>query len=299
MSDTRGTGAELFVGPAGWSYRDWEGPVYPPGGGIDKLLWIAALTNCVELNSSFYRTPSPGTVESWVRRLAETRRFRLCIKAPGRFTHERQADAGDIARFIRRFDPLFERDLAGPFLLQFPWSFRDTPPARDWIARLAEGFAGHETVVELRHGSWNNPGVLEFLGRRGLACCNIDQPVIGDSLPPTAHATSIHTGYIRLHGRNYRDWFRPEAGRDARYDYCYTPGEIGEWVARARELAGKVRRLFVITNNHYRGQSLVNALQIRSLIENRKVAAPTSLIEAYPVLADFARPFDRGQRRLF
>jgi len=293
------TGTELFIGPAGWSYRDWEAIVYPPGNRTDRLLWIASLTDCIELNSSFYRAPSSRSVEGWAKRLARLQRFRLCIKVLGRFTHERQAAGDEIPHFIHAFDPLLERDLAGPFLLQFPWSFRNTPAARDWIARLAVDFGAYETAVELRHGSWDTPDTLELLASHGLAFCNIDQPVIGDSFPPAAHLTSAATGYIRLHGRNYRDWFRAGAGRDARYDYCYEPREIEAWVGRVREMLGRVRRLFIITNNHYRGQALANAFQIRSVLENRKVAAPSSLIAAYPWLADYAYSAPSDPRHLF
>jgi hypothetical protein len=52
-----------------------------------------------------------------------------------------------------------------------------------------------------------------------------DQPLFRRSIRPSAKATS-GAGYIRVHGRNYADWFRPDAGRDARYDDLYDPGEL-------------------------------------------------------------------------
>ena len=45
------------------------------------------------------------------------------------------------------------------------------------------------------------------------------------SIGPAAHATAA-IGYVRLHGRNYRDWFREKATRNERYDYLYTPEEL-------------------------------------------------------------------------
>ena len=55
----------------------------------------------------------------------------------------------------------------------------------------------------------------------------------------------------------------------------------------------------MITNNHFRGQAVVNALQIRSHIERRVVAAPASLLEHYPILEKVAKSDSPAQRRLF
>jgi uncharacterized protein YecE (DUF72 family) len=93
-------------------------------------------------------------------------------------------------------------------------------------------------------------------------------------------------GYVRLHGRNYRDWFREKAGRDARYDYLYSEKELDPWLEKISEVTEAASSTYVITNNHFRGQAVVNALQIRSRIEGRKVEAPPGLVEHYPVLAD-------------
>jgi len=128
--------------------------------------------------------------------------------------------------------------------------------------------------------------------------CNIDQPLIGRSLGPSERATGP-VGYVRLHGRNYRDWFREDAGRDARYDYLYDEEELDPWVEKISEVSDTASSTYVITNNHFRGQAVVNALQIRSRIEKRKVAAPATLIEHYPVLAGSAEPDSDPQPRLF
>jgi len=146
MSEPRHTGGSLRIGPAGWSYADWEGIVYPPRFRSDRLLYLASYVDCVELNSSFYRVPAERTVESWARRLSAVPRFRLCIKVLGRFTHDHAGGPEEYARFIHTFDPLLERGIAGPFLLQFPWSLRDTPRSRDLIRRLSEAFRGFDGI---------------------------------------------------------------------------------------------------------------------------------------------------------
>jgi uncharacterized protein YecE (DUF72 family) len=276
----------IRVGPAGWSYRDWVGPVYPPGRTVDGLRTIARRFDAIELNSSFYRVPCERLVESWAKRIEELPRFLFTVKVLQRFTHALEGTRDEARDFIRAFRPLEEAGRLGAFLIQFPWSFADTPENRRHIERLGLWFEDVPAAVEVRHGSWNERSAIEAIAAAGLAFCNIDQPAIGVSIPPTEHATTPALGYIRLHGRNRANWFRRDAGRDERYDYLYTGAELAEWRDRAARLAEKVDRLFIITNNHFRGQALVNALQLRSLLEGRKVEVPRELAAAYPVLRE-------------
>ena len=70
--------ASVRVGPAGWNYKDWEGTVYPAGLGksFDALAFIAGYFDTVEINSSFYRPPSPADAQSWARRVRNNPRFK-------------------------------------------------------------------------------------------------------------------------------------------------------------------------------------------------------------------------------
>lgn len=280
----------LRIGPAGWSYRDWIGPVYPTGKRIDQLCWIAHHFNCIELNSSFYRTPTGQLVESWKRRLAAFSDFTFSVKVSQKITHDRNADEATAAQFIHTFDPLIENGLVGAFLLQFPWSFKDQAENRRYLLQLGQWFRNVPTAVELRHGSWNNPDTLKLLEDCHLAFCNIDQPVIGNSIPPTEYTTHSELAYIRLHGRNRKNWFNDNAGRDERYDYLYSEHELEEWSGRAGRILGSVENLFIITNNHFKGQALVNAFQLKSTLERSRIAIMPELVSAYPALDSISGP---------
>jgi uncharacterized protein YecE (DUF72 family) len=284
MDGSPATGTRIFIGPAGWSYRDWIGPVYPVSGRIDQLLFIARLFNCIELNSSFYRVPGHRLVSSWARRLSDAGGFRFTVKVWQRFTHEGAGNRREIRTFIDSFEPLLALNRVGAFLLQFPWSFKNTAANRERLAHLGDWLSGCPAAVELRHGSWNVPDAFDLLAGSGLAFCNIDQPRIGDSMPPTDYVTNKRIAYIRLHGRNARNWFRKDAGRDERYDYCYNEDELAEWKKRISNMLGKTDTLFIITNNHFRGQALVNALQLKHLLEGTRVEVPTTLRRSYPSL---------------
>jgi len=278
----------IHIGPAGWSYEDWVGPVYPPGRRIDELLTIARYFDCIELNSSFYRTPAGHLVRSWAARVAQKQGFTFTVKVLQRFTHQRTGTEDEARRFIESFEPLIVQGSVGAFLLQFPWSFRNSPENRSYLGRLGRWFTNLPTAVELRHGSWNDPAVASLLSQCGLAFCNIDQPVMGDSMPPTEIVTDPRLAYIRLHGRNYANWMRKSAGRDERYDYLYREEELEEWKRRAVRLSMKAETLYIIANNHFRGQALVNAFQLRSLLGSAVQELPETLVKAYPALRHIA-----------
>ncbi|HLE71658.1 MAG TPA: DUF72 domain-containing protein [Vicinamibacteria bacterium] len=286
------------VGVAGWSYPDWGGIVYPKTPRFDGLSYLATLFDTLEINSSFYRIPTSRTTASWAKRVLSNPEFRFTLKLYKGFTHERTATAGDELMFAEALAPLTDAGVLGALLLQFPWSFKNDPESRDYLSTTLERFARHPLVVEVRHASWNQGEFYSFLAERGVGFCNIDQPLIGRSLAPSDRATGP-VGYVRLHGRNYRDWFREDAGRDARYNYLYSEEELDPWVEKISEVSGTASSTYVITNNHFRGQAVVNALQIRSRIEKRKVTAPASLLDHYPVLARSAEPDSPVQPGLF
>lgn len=286
------------VGVAGWSYPDWAGIVYPRGGGFDPLSLLAGYFDAIEVNSSFYRTPSVRATAAWARRSRFNANFRFTLKLYQGFTHARSATADDERAFKEAVAPFVDHGSLGAVLVQFPWSFKNDPESRSYLAELLGRFESYPLVVEVRHASWNEPEFYSFLAARSAGFCNIDQPLIGRSLAPSKRTTSP-VGYIRLHGRNYRDWFREDAGRDARYDYLYGEEELDPWVEKISEVSETASSTYVITNNHFRGQAVVNALQIRSRIEGRKVPAPPSLLEHYPVLAGSAVAETSPQPRLF
>jgi uncharacterized protein YecE (DUF72 family) len=288
----------IRVGVAGWSYPDWDGIVYPLAPRFDGLAYLARFFDTIEINSPFYRVPTESTAASWARRASGNPDFRFTLKLFQGFTHERSASRADERAFKQALTPLIDHDVLGGLLLQFPWSFKNVSESRVYLDDLLGRFADYPLVLEVRHSSWNETGFYEYLRAHAVGFCNIDQPVIGRSIEPSERATST-IGYVRLHGRNYQDWFREEAGRDARYDYLYSQAELDPWVDKISEVSDNASETYVITNNHFRGQAVVNALQIRSRVEGRNVKAPASLVQNYPVLESMTEVEGPAQGRLF
>jgi len=293
---------DILVGPAGWSYEDWRGRVYPEGAGtrFDTLALIAKYFDTVEINSSFYYPPKPEAARRWLERIAHNPHFIFTAKLHKVFTHKRERLTSEDERLFREgINPLMEAEKLGALLMQFPWSFKNDADDRSYLDQLVTRFKDYPLVVELRHESWNHPRVLQTLEDLGVGLCDIDQPQFANSIKPAAEVTSS-IGYIRLHGRNYQNWFREEANVMERYDYLYSRDELDPWISRIQEVSDKARQTFVITNNHARGQSLVNAFEILAQLEAEKVPGPAKLIETYPRLSESVEADDADdQRRLF
>lgn len=288
----------LRVGTAGWSYPDWEGIVYPKGVATkaEALVHVASLFDTVEINVTFYRVPSVKMAESWVRRVASRPAFRFTAKLWQGFTHLRdQPHAEEEKAFKAGMAPLRDAGRLGALLVQFPHSFRNTPENRSYLDLLLSRFETYPLVVEVRHATWLKDDFLESLTAREVGFCNVDQPVIGDAVPPTSIMTA-GAGYVRLHGRNRENWFKKDAGRDARYDYLYSHDEISEWVERIKAMQKKAKQgrdIFIIANNHYRGQAPANALELLHMMTGNVVKAPESLVAAYPQLAPITARMER------
>ena len=274
----------IRFGVAGWDYKDWWGPVYPATKprGFDPLAYLARYFDTIEINSTFYRPAAPSSAQSWARRVAANGNFRFTAKLWQRFTHDRDSawSPEDVAAVREGMDPLAVAGKLGCLLVQFPWSFKRTTESREWLDDVLGAFTAYPLVVEVRHGSWNVPEFYASLAERQVGVVNIDQPVFRSSIKPDAQVTA-ETGYVRMHGRNYEHWFAEDAAPHERYDYLYSTEELKPWLDRIHEVAQRARETYVITNNHYRGQEVVNAAMLRKLYSGDDVEVPPELEEAY------------------
>ena len=279
----------ILVGPAGWSYTDWEGIVYPhhKPRGFHEAAYLAQFFDTIEINTTFYSPPRAEVVKSWARRVAFNPNFKFSAKLWKRFTHECNANLQDEKTFKEGLAPLMDLGRLGALLLQMPWSFRNTPENHDYLSGLVMRFMEFPLVLEVRHSSWNKPEVFEWLAGLGVGFCNIDQPVIGQSIAPSARATAP-VGYVRLHGRNYEHWFTSNEHPEERYNYIYSLAELEPWSARIQNIGQRAEVTIVITNNHFQGKAIANALQLISLLRNGPVRMPETLREFYPELEKIA-----------
>ena len=282
---------QLRVGPAGWSYPDWSGYVYPTPRGKEfhEASYLANFFDTIEINASFYQPLRPDHASLWIERVAANPAFIFTAKLWQRFTHEPDASAEDERSVRAGFDVLNKAEKLGAILLQFPFSFHSTSETILHLTALIKRFVDYPLVVELRHASWQTEATLELLHKHQVGFCNIDQPIIGRSLEPSANATST-IGYIRFHGRRYDTWFGddPAIPGYERYNYLYNAEELDPWTSRIRKVQQNTRKTFVVTNNHFQGKAVVNALQLISVLKGSKVKIPEPLRQHYPELEQIA-----------
>jgi len=284
----------IHIGPAGWSYPDWNGIVYPKRvRKFDHLEFLSSYFNLIEINSTFYRIPERATCARWAERVAANADFLFTVKLFQGFTHERTPlGEADMKLFCKAIAPIHDAGKLGAVLVQFPWSFRWSDNARERIERLTTWLSPLKPAVEVRHGSWRSADALNFFSEGGITMCSIDQPAVGDSIDHTSFVSGDAGHYIRLHGRNRAEWFNPRANRDSRYDYLYSEDETSSWVERISGQAGSSSQTFVVLNNHFRGQAVANALEIKARLTGSRPPAPRGVIQRFPRIEKVARPDD-------
>jgi len=294
----------IYFGTAGFQYPDWRGIVYPHD--VKKrygheLSYLALYFDCCEINTSFYGHIRPEIGKLWAQKVQEANpNFVFTAKLHRSFTHSPKAYAGPTSaatidptpgdeRLAKEgLEALASTGKLAVLLIQFPVSFKNTPLNREYIESLVQKFNQFPCAIEVRHGSWNNEGTLKDFAEKNVAFCNIDQPQIGRSLEPTNHVTS-RIGYVRLHGRNYKDWFDTEESKD-RYDYLYKHNELEEWAERVKNVSNQTEKTFVIGNNHPDGKAAINLLELKHLLSGEKVRGPETLVQVYPQARAFVQP---------
>ena len=308
----------LRIGTSGWSYPAgdgrWNGVFYPATrskragtAGFDELRFYAEHFDTVEVNTTFYGQPRAEVTRGWVRRTPPG--FEFSLKLYQKFTHPRmfreaalksapgtegplldllsQVTQGDIDDFRAGIEPLASAGRLGALLAQFPASFKDTPPARDYLAQLLRAFAGYRVAVELRHRSWSDAigDTLSMLNAFDAAWVQIDEPKFRFSIRQNFLPNVKSFYYMRLHGRNAAQWWH-HAHRDDRYNYLYSADELREFADVAGAAKELVKKSYLYTNNHFAAKSVVNAVMLKAQL-GEPIAGeyPPDLVDRYPEIA--------------
>ncbi len=272
-------------GVAGWNFPGWESAVYPrpKPRGFQPLAYLSRFFDVIEINTSFYQPIRPEVARLWLWQVEHNPAFRFTAKLQRTFTHERCLDPDQVECFARGLRPLRDAGKLGCLLMQFPWSFRFTEENRDFLIRLRREFAEFPLVAEMRHSSWLREEALGLLIDYHVGFCNLDQPPRQSCLPATACLTSP-VGYVRLHGRGKGGWlqeFDEVPGESGAARYLYTLEDLAGWAARIGPMQRFADAVYVVATNHERGRSVVNALQLGSLLGLGKDRVPRTLASVW------------------
>lgn len=293
--------AEIRIGTSGWSYPSgrgsWNGVFYPSPrpAGFDELVYYAERFDTVEVNSTFYRVPSPATTRRWAERTPP--RFEFAVKLFQQFTHPRmfaersggEASIGpaDVDAFRRAIDPLAVAGKLGPLLAQFPPSFVRDEAAVAYLGWLLETFGDHALAVELRHRSWSDAAddTRALLDAAGATWVQIDEPKFRSSIRQDFRATPGALFYARLHGRNAGEWW--DHGRtEDRYDYLYSSEELEPFAEAVADAARAARKIYLLLNNHFEAKAVANAAMLKHRLGQPVPGAyPEAFLSRFPALA--------------
>ncbi|MEE8391062.1 MAG: DUF72 domain-containing protein [Anaerolineae bacterium] len=261
----------VLVGTSGFSYKDWVGPVYPQG--LPKGDWLRFYSQefpTCELNFSYYRIPTARTLDQMAAKVPEG--FLFSIKAYKGITHERDDAQATLATQIEQFKaalvPLIDAKKFACVLAQFPYSFHNNPSNLDYLKRVREGFGDLPVVVEFRSRDWINERTFDELCALNLGFCCVDQPRFKNLVPPVAVVTGP-VAYVRFHGRNYEKWWKHRKAWE-RYNYSYNDEELQEWLPKINQLDEESPLTLVYMNNHWQGQAVGTARQLKMLMEGEK-----------------------------
>ena len=218
----------IWVGTSGYNYPEWRGSFYPEKLATAKMLpYYAERLATVEINYTFYRSPSQKTLEGWMSATPE--KFRLTLKAPKRITHDaRLKDCEERLGFFLKTAAALEPKL-GTLLFQLPPNFRKDLERLDAFLALFPN--GTRAAFEFRHASWLDDEVYARLRARNLALCVADSEKL--STPVTITAPYA---YFRLR------------------DEGYTADDIIRWAQTIKDRAAGLSDVFVYFKHEESGK---------------------------------------------
>jgi uncharacterized protein YecE (DUF72 family) len=247
-----------------------------------RLAYYSTLFNSIEINSTFYKLPLPGTFSRWAEEVQPD--FRFTVKLWRGITHVPglRFMPVDVHRCLYAAHHLGEKK--GCLLIQLPPGLTATAagkleqlldkvcaadPARSW-----------KLAVEFRHRSWYIPEVEMLLHRYQAARVLHDMPAsaITELPDPPAHFPSEEPAvdpsshplpfvYLRFHG---------PAGD---YKGGYPDAILRAWADRAVGWLSAGKEVYVYFNNTI-GDALADLTRLRTFILDRPLPTSSSSVTA-------------------
>ena len=245
-----GDARRIHIGTSGWSYEHWQGYFYPEGLAADqRLAYYDKYFHSVEINSSFYRLPSPSVLARW--RDSAPDDFVFSVKASRYITHIKKLrdPRRTLKQFMTRMELLAGK--LGPILFQLPprWHIN--------VDRLAVFLKvlprGYRYAIEFRDPSWFNSRIYQLLAEHAVAFCIFDLNKMLSPVEVTADFV-----YIRLHGPN------------GPYQGQYDDRTLAAWADAIRRWRRERREIFCYFDNDEAAYAVQDALRLQQILGGNK-----------------------------
>jgi len=267
---------DILLGTSAFTADGWPGTFYPAGMKPSEYLsYYATRFQTVEVDSTFYRTPSAATVRGWYAKTPPE--FIFAVKVPRVITHEKvlvDCDA-EWNAFLSTVELLGAK--MGPILLQFGYFNKSAFPGVDeFLARLRPFLKklprDRRIALEIRNKNWLENKFTDALREHNVALALLDQSWMPRpwewkrSTPPFDPITSNFV-YVRWLGDRKgienvtTTWDKVVVDRSA---------ELAKWVELFRKFVARNLRVFAYANNHYAGHGPATVEQFRQLWDKKK-----------------------------
>ena len=236
----------LRVGTSGFSYPAWAPRFYPAGLPSSRLLGhYATHLSAVELNNTFYRSPSPASIAGWVAATPPDFRFAIKAQRGGSYRALQVDPTTSVPWLTEPYRGFGER--LGTVLFRVP----------DGVSRNDERLEALldawprdlPLTVEFQESSWHVDETFAALERAGAALCTTE--LEEDPEPPTIRRTGRFL-YLRLR----------------RHDYAQE--ELAAWAARLEPFLAAGDDVYVFFRHDEVGRGPELAVALAAAVADRQ-----------------------------
>jgi len=251
----------LNIGCSGWSYEGWKSNFYPSNmENRDYLSYYSKFFKFVEVDSTYYHIPSRSIVRGWKDKTPAD--FRFSLKFPKIITHERKLEdvIKPLSALFYSLEPLIDKTLT--LLIQLPPFLsekRGFTSLQDMVHHLDKRF---KYSLEVRHPSWFNDNVYEFLRENGISLVWS----VRDKLqsPPVRTSNQLYIRFIGDRSISEKDFGKTVKDRT---------NEMLEYVKKIKDNYDEnsnIGDILIAFNNHFAGfgpQSINDFLKLMNMSE--------------------------------
>jgi uncharacterized protein YecE (DUF72 family) len=249
--------SKIRFGCLSWTYPDWLGSFYPVGTKPAEYLSLySKIFDLVEVDSSFYRIPTPSVVKQWREKTPPN--FRFTVKLPGKITHEGRLVG--IEKELERFEKtvLELGDKLACVMAQLPPNSKKDDDFSNLEKFLDKTNSSIRYGIEFRNKSWLTEETYKLLSKKKVCFVwSVTERI--DDLPPQITTDYI---YLRFMGK-YGEFKKFNKIQKDRTDL------IEKWWNNLKSSVDSVKFALILVSNHFAGFAPDTVNQIRKLAGER------------------------------
>jgi uncharacterized protein YecE (DUF72 family) len=248
------------IGCISWTYPDWQGPFYPEGSKPSEFLSLySQVFDIVEVDSTFYRTPSASTVRQW--KDSTPANFLFSAKLPRKITHESRLRG--ISNSVKSFEIVIKGlgSKLACIIAQMPPNFKFEKNFEALTSFLGEIDPRIRYAIEFRDQSWFREETYSLLRKKNVSFAwSVSESTKG-KVP-----IEVTTDYLYLR-------FMGQFGEFSKFDHIQKEKTdiLKTWKENLENVPNTVRQAYVLMSNHFEGFAPVTANSFRTLIGLEKI----------------------------